>query len=167
MQPRPVEPPPPPGTLETDAVTVRTLEPRDLDALVRIDQQWTGRTRREYYELKLKESQRDTGVRVSLAAELDGQVAGFLLARVYYGEFGHPEPVAALDTIAAGKAFAGRHVGAALLRQLRMNLRTLGIDRIQTEVDWDQFALLEFFARSGFRPAARLCLELALDRPSE
>jgi len=42
-----------------------------------------------------------------------------------------------------------------------------GIDRIQTEVDWDQFALLEFFARSGFRPAARLCLELALDRPSE
>ncbi len=167
MHPRSVEPQLPPGTLETDAVTVRTLEPRDLDALVKIDQQWTGRARREYYELKMEETQRDTGVRISLAAELDGRVAGFLLARVYYREFGHPEPVAALDTIAVDRAFPGRHVGAALLRQLRMNLRTLGIERIQTEVDWDQFALLEFFAKSGFRPAARLCLELALDRPVE
>jgi ribosomal protein S18 acetylase RimI-like enzyme len=158
---------PQPGTLETDAVAVRRLEARDLDAMVRIDREWTGRGRREYYQLKLAEAERDSGVRVSLAAELDGQLAGFLLARVYYGEFGRPEPVALLDTIAVSRAFAGRHVGAALIRQLRMNLDALGVDKLQTEVDWNQFSLLEFFARQGFRPAPRLCLELAIERPVE
>jgi len=153
----------PPGTLETDAVTVRTLAPGDLDAIVRIDRDWTGRPRRRYLEQKLLEAQRDTGVRISLAAELDGQLAGFLLARLYYGEFGHPEPIAELDTIGVAKASRGRRVGEALLRQLRTNLAGLGIQRIETQVDWEQFELLGFFRRSGFKPAPRLCLELALE----
>jgi len=37
----------------------------------------------------------ETGIKVSLAGELDDCFCGFLLARVYYGEFGAPEPVAA------------------------------------------------------------------------
>lgn len=156
-----------PGALETDAIEVRTLRRDDLDALVRIDREWTGRARTEYYQLQLAQAERDTGVRVSLAAVLDGAVAGFLLARVWYGEFGRPEPIAILDTIAVGKAHAGRHVGDALLRQLRMNLHALGVEKIQTQVDWNEFTLLEFFAHEGFRPAPRLCLELKVERPVE
>jgi predicted N-acetyltransferase YhbS len=167
MSPRNADRAAEPGTLETDAVTVRVPMAADLDAIVRIDREWTGRNRRAYYQLKLAEAERDTGVRISLAAELDGQVAGFLLARLYYGEFGQPEPVALLDTIAVSKAFAGRRVGSALMRQLLLNLHTLGIERLQTEVDWNQFTLLEFFAHEGFRPAARLCLERAVERPIE
>ena len=157
----------PPGTLETDAVEVRTLTSADLDQVVRIDKEWTGRNRREYYQLKLKEAERDTGVKISLAALLDGQIAGFLLGRLYYGEFGRPEPVALLDSIAASKAVSGRHVGDALMRQLRMNLDALGIERIETVVDWKQIDLLSFFAKEGFRPAPRLCLEMEVERPVE
>jgi len=36
---------------------------------------------------------------VSLAAEIEGLLVGFLLARVYYGEFGTLEPAAVMDTI--------------------------------------------------------------------
>lgn len=156
-----------PGALETDAVEVRTLRRDDLDAVVRIDREWTGRARAEYYQLQLAQAERDSSVRVSLAAVLDGAVAGFLLARVWYGEFGRPEPVAILDTIAVSKAAAGRHVAAALLRQLRMNLHALGIEKIQTQVDWSQLPLLEFFAHEGFRPAARFCLEQSVERAVE
>jgi GNAT superfamily N-acetyltransferase len=161
----------PPGTLETDAVTVRTLEPRDLDAIVRIDKEWTGRNRKNYYELKLAEAARDTGIRISLVAELDHvrgrHVAGFLLGRLYFGEFGHVERTALLDSIGVAREFSGRRVADALMRQLRMNLAALHIEKVQTQVDWDQFELLRFFAHEGFAPARRICLELAVTRPTE
>lgn len=157
-----------PGVLETDAVLVRELGPADLDAVVRIDAQRGGRTRREYYQRKLEEA-RAARPRISLAAELDGRLVGFLLGRLYYGEFGLPEPTAVIDSLGVDPACAGRHVGRALLRQLRRNLRALSIESIRTEVEWDAHDLLAFLARQGFRPAPRLCLELRLDeaRPEE
>jgi len=154
-----------PGTLETDHVEVRALAPSDLDWVVRIDAQHFGRPRHEYYQLKLKEAEQDTGVRISLAALVDGTPAGFLRGRLSYGEFGVPEPVAILDSIGIATAYRGQKVGAALMHQFKTNLRGLGIDSVRTQVDWQQFDLMGFFARSGFRPAERLCLEMDLSRP--
>ncbi|MBI5497217.1 MAG: GNAT family N-acetyltransferase [Deltaproteobacteria bacterium] len=154
-----------PGVLETDQVDVRTLTMQDLDWVVRIDAQHSGRTRKEYYRVKLNEVQSDTGVRVSLAATVKGEHAGFLMARLYYGEFGVPEPVAILDSLGVAKAFAGQHVSKALMRQLEMNLSALGIERLQTQVEWDQVDLIRFFQRAGFKPAPRLCLEKPVRRP--
>jgi ribosomal protein S18 acetylase RimI-like enzyme len=152
----------PPGALDIDSVVVRALAPTDLDWIVRIDAQRMGRPRPEYYKLKLAEAARDTGVRVSLAATIDEEPAGFLMARVYYGDFGRPEPSAILDAIGVSPAFARRNVARALLHQLETNLRGLGIERLETQVDWQMTELIAFFQRAGFRPAARLCLEKTL-----
>lgn len=151
-----------PGALDTDAVLVRTLRPEDLDAIVRIDERIVGRSRRRYYELKIRDALVPGALKVSLVAEEGGATAGFLLASLYYGEFGLPEPAAVLDTIAVDPDRQGRKVGKALVRQLVMNLRALGIERIRTEVAWDDFALLAFLSHHGFQPARRLCLDLAL-----
>lgn len=151
-----------PGWLDTDHVVVRALDANDLDWVVRIDQQHSGRVRREYFRVKLTEANEDTGVRISLAASINGLPVGFLMGRLYYGEFGLPEPVAILDSIGVASGFEGQHVGKALMRQLTMNLGALGIERIQTQVEWDQGELIRFFQRSGFVPAPRLCLELDL-----
>ncbi len=148
-----------PGTLETDHVSVRTLTPADLEWVVRIDQRHSGRSRAAYYEVKMREAESDTGVRISLAAEIDGEPVGFLMGRLYYGEFGLPEPVATLDSIGVDPDAKGKLVGKALMRQLVMNLRALGIDTIQTQVEWDQTELIGFFRNQGFVPAPRLCLE--------
>lgn len=151
-----------PGVLDTDVVEVRTLTMADLGWMVRIDAEFTGRERTEYYRVKLEEAERDTGVRISLSAFLEGEPAGFLMGRLYYGEFGMPEPVAILDSLAVSRARQGKLVGKALMRQLRMNLHALGIEKLQTQVEWDQVELVRFFQRVGFRPAPRLCLELDL-----
>lgn len=156
-----------PGVLATDAVLVRDLRPEDLDAVVRIDAQRSGRSRREYYQRKLEEA-RAARPRISLAAELDGHLVGFLLGRLYYGEFGLPEPTAMIDSLGVDPACAGKQVGRALMSQLRQNLRALSIESIRTEVEWDAHDLLAFLARQGFRPAPRLCLELRLlDAPPD
>lgn len=150
------------GTLATDAVPVRDLREDDLAAIVKIDRASTGRSRHEYYAAKVRTALHEPGVRTSLVAEQDGHAVGFLLARVYYGEFGHAEPVAVIDSVGVDPAFRRRHVGQALLRQLQLNLGALRVERIETQVDWDEFDLLSFLARNGFRPAARLCLEKPL-----
>ncbi len=147
---------------EYDTVVVRNLRPRDLERVVDVDTRNTGRSRTQYFKVKLAQALADTGIQVSLAAELEGAFAGFLLARVYYGEFGATEQSASLDTIGVHPRFHGRGVGRAMLRQLRQNLMGLGIQVLRTEVSWQDQRLLQFFHREGFAPAKRLCLDLDL-----
>lgn len=155
-----------PSTATVEEILVRSLAPADLDAVVALDARIVGRRRERYFGVKLRQNLAETGIQVSLAAELDDRFAGFLLARVYYGEFGALEPVAVLDTLGVHPDLGHRGVGSALLSQLRKNLRALRVDCLRTEVDWDQQELLRFFQREGFRPAPRLCLDLDLSDPS-
>lgn len=147
-----------------DDAFVRSLRPEDEAAIVSIDARLVGRRRDEFFRLKLRQAFGDTGIAVSLAAEVDGVVAGFLLARVYYGEFGITERVAVLDVIGVHPDFARHRVGSALVDQLRTNLLGLGILTLQTEVAWESRALVAFLQHEGFTLAPRLCLDLDLER---
>ncbi len=152
-----------PGTLETDAVLVRSLRAEDLPKVVAIDAAAVGRRRPHYFERLLDRALQDSDIHLSLVAELDERVVGFVVATVFYGEFGVIEPSATLDAIGVDPDSRRQHVGEALLRQLRLNLGALRVTRIRTEVAWNDLALLAFFAHQGFTPAARLCLELPID----
>jgi ribosomal protein S18 acetylase RimI-like enzyme len=152
-----------PGMLETDLIPVRTLQESDLNAVVAIDTASSGRRRPRYFELMLERAVKHSALQVSLVAELDGRVAGFLLATLYYGEFGVVEPTCSLEAIGVDPRYRRRHVGHALMRQLRLNLGALRIATLRTEAAWDDFELLAFFRREGFVPAGRLCLESHLN----
>ena len=152
-----------PGVTGLEGVSVRDLAPEDLESVVRIDARATGRRRREYYERKLREATRESGIRISLAAESGGTFAGFLIGRLYYGEFGQPEPVAIIDSIGVDQDLRGRRVGRALLAQLETNLRGIGIESVRTEVDWNHLDLIGFLGANGFSPAPVLCLAKKLD----
>ena len=151
-------------TVPRDQVLIRSVLPADLDALVSIDAAATGRRRDRFLQKKLSQALTDTGIAMSLGAECDGHLVGFLLARVYYGEFGVMEPSAAMDVFGVHPDYRGRHVAAALLDQLRTNLLGLGITTLQTEVRWDNPDLLSFFQHEGFTIAPRICLDLDLAR---
>lgn len=142
-----------------DRITVRVLTRDDLDAIVRIDKRIVGRSRHDYLEIKLEEAMRDTRIRVSLGAVVDGNLAGFLMGRLYFGEFGVPEPVAILDTIGVDPERPREGIGRALLDQFKTNLRAVGIEVVQTQARWDQWDLLRFLEASGFQPTPRVFLE--------
>ena len=150
-------------TLEAESVYVRRLRPTDLEHVIALDAKNVGRRREEYFRVKLDMAIKETGVEVSLAAELDELFTGFLIARVYYGEFGITERAAVLEVLGVDPDFRGRGVAHALMCQLRTNLHGLGVRRIQTEVNWDEPSMLTFFQHEGFQPAARLCLDLDCD----
>jgi ribosomal protein S18 acetylase RimI-like enzyme len=142
-----------------EQVPVRSMTEADLPAIVQTDRKITGRDRTPYYQRKAAEVLRQSGVRVSLVAEVDRQFAGFLMARVDLGEFGRTEPIAVIDTLGVHPAFGGKSVGRALLRQLLLNLGSLRVERVVTQVEWDHFGLLQFLSRTGFDRSQRLSFE--------
>jgi len=155
-----------PGFLDTDAILVRTMREGDLDAIVAIDALATGRRRPSYFELMLQRAIKQASLQISLVAELDGRVVGFLIGSLYYGEYGVVEPTASVDAIGVDPRYRGHRVGKAMMRQLRINLGALQISTLRTEVEWDDIDLVTFFKSEGFSPAPRLCLEASVDLTS-
>jgi ribosomal protein S18 acetylase RimI-like enzyme len=142
--------------LAHDRVPVRSIRRDDLPAVTRIDRKAMGHDRTAYFRKKFDEALLESAVSVSLVAEQDGTQAGFVMARVDFGEFGHTEPVAVLDTIGVDPEFGGRGIGSALISQLLANVSGLRIERVETEVAREDFALLRFLYRLGFEPSDRL-----------
>ena len=142
--------------LARDIADVRLLSAKDIDDVVRIDHHVTGRDRRAYVQHALDEALRESGVRISLAARIDGVMAGYVMARADLGDFGRTEPVAVIDTLGVAPEYAHRGVGHALLQQLFLNLDALRIERVETVVAVQAAALLRFFLDTGFAPAQRL-----------
>jgi ribosomal protein S18 acetylase RimI-like enzyme len=142
--------------LARDAADVRTLRREDFPDIVRIDRRLTGADRTAYLKEVVDEAMNDSAVRVSLTARVDDIVAGFVMARTDFGDFGRSEPVAVLDTIGVDPDYAHHHVGSALLSQLFVNLQALQIERVETVVSRDDFGLLGFLYKAGFQPSQRL-----------
>ncbi len=147
------------GPLARDLIPIRSMVEGDLHALVAIDRRITGRDRSAYFERKLEEALRESDVRISLVAELDGRPVGFIMARVNLGEFGRADSAAVMDTIGVDPDYGNRGVGHALVTQLLVNLMTLRVDKVLTEIDWNARELLGFLDHCGFRPSSYLCFD--------
>lgn len=148
--------------LSRDKVPCRSLTKSDFSAMVKIDKKITGHDRSSYLESRIEEVLKETGVRVSLVAEQDDHVVGFIMARVDFGEFGRTEPAAIIDTLGVDPGYAHKNVGSALLSQLMANLAVLRTDTVRTEVGAKQLALLGFLQNNGFVPAQSLSLTRAV-----
>jgi GNAT superfamily N-acetyltransferase len=140
-------------------VTVRPLEPSDVDAIVAIDEKLSGHTRKDYWRRRLEiASLRPPWM--SIVAETDGRLAGFLLGWVGESEFGIAEPTGWVDLIGVDPAYRGRGVARALLDRFvesGRELRALG--RVATLIDLGQEDVREFFLRQGFQPGRMVQLE--------
>ncbi len=143
---------------EPRVASVRSLQESDLAAIQRIDKRTTGNDRKDYLRRKVSEVLSDSGIRVSMVAEIDSMVVGFIMARVDYGEFGRAETMAVIDTVGVDPGFRGAGAGFSLMRQLVDNLASLRVEQMRTVVDWDDFDLNRFLSRCGFKPAQRLGL---------
>ena len=142
---------------------VRTMRQDDLNVIVAVDATASGRRRPRYFELMLQRSIAQAGLQISLVAEVDNRVVGFVIGSLYYGEYGVAEPSASIDAISVDPRVRGKNVGKALMRQLRLIWGLCESQHCGPKFLWDHFGLLGFFRSQGFRPSTRICLECALD----
>jgi predicted N-acetyltransferase YhbS len=149
-------------SLSRDRIPVRSMREDDLNSVVRIDAKLTGHDRRDYFTAKLQEVMSESGIRVSLVAEIDGLAVGFIMARVDFGEFGQTESAAVIDTIGVNPDHGHGGVASALLSQLLINLQALHVENVRTRVGWNNPGLLGFLSANGFAPAQQLSLVKSL-----
>jgi ribosomal protein S18 acetylase RimI-like enzyme len=142
-------------------VKIRDLKTEDLDAIVRIDEKVLGESRKDYWERKLK-LMNDKSSQISLAAEVEGEVVGFILGDVSGWEFGVPETIGWMDTIGVDPAYQKKGVATALAHELIKNLKAIGVRTIYTLVSWDDWVLLQFFHAMGFTRGDKINLELKI-----
>ena len=152
------------GQHSGNGLSIRALRHDDAARLVRMDERVSGRSRKAWYEGKLKRALDESDLKISLGAEEDGCLVGAVLGTLLYGEFGMPEPVAVLDTILVDRDFRGRGIATAILESLLENLEALGIERVRTEIAWNDRELAGFLGKNGFAPVPRLVLERPLRR---
>jgi len=145
--------------MDRSEIVVRPLEPADLDAIVRIDEKLSGQTRKEYWQRRLElASLRPPWM--SLVAETDGRVAGFVFGWVGESEFGIAEPTAWLDLIGVDPPYRGRGVGQALVGRFVTSGRELrAIKKVATLIDLAQADIREFFVRLGFHHGPMIQME--------
>ena len=140
----------------------RPLRPDDLEPVVAIDADITGRMRRVFFEKRLQAALSNPRGFIAKAVDnLDGELAGFAIARIQDGEFGDDHRVAVLDVI--GVDPHDRHVGAGtvLLDDISAELKKRNIGEMRTQVDWQDANLMHFFANAGFD----LAFDQVLERP--
>jgi len=137
------------------------MENEDLEAIVKIDGKVLGENRRNYWERE-SELMKNKVSQVSLVAEVEGKVVGFILGDISGWEFGVPDTIGWVDTIGIDPAYQKKRIATALASELIKNLKALGVRSIYTLVSWNDWDLLQFFHAMGFARGDMINLELKI-----
>lgn len=148
----------------TSKIEIRPLRHDDFNAAVEIDKQVFKQDRTQYYETRFARAldEKDHLV-LSLVAEVDQKVVGFVMSELFTGQYGIPLRAATLDTIGVHPEFQGMGIGRELITAFVIYLRKAGVKQINTLVDWNDWPLIRFFNSNGFEPAKTINLELKID----
>ena len=143
------------------AARIRTLARRDLARVVRIDAIHTGAEQRAYWSRLFREflAPRSGRQRVALAADVAGDLAGFLLADVRAFEFGS-EPCGWILEVGVDPRDARHGIASALLAEAVRRLRAAGVSTVRTMVRRNNVPVLTFFRTNGFAGGPYVQLEL-------
>lgn len=146
---------------------IRPLARHDLARVVRIDAIHTGTAQRSYWSRVFREFLAPAAgrSRVALAADIDGEVAGFLLADVRAFEFGS-ETCGWILEVGVDPRHARHGIASALLAHAVKRLRALGVSTVRTMVRRNDVPLLTFFRTNGFAGGPFVQLEL-IDETTE
>ena len=150
--------------MNASTIKIRLMQADDFDAVVGIDEKVLKASRPEYYKLKFEKlfQSKDYLLSSLVAEEKDGAVVGFVMGEIYIGEYGISKEKATLDTIGVDPDCQHKGIGKQLIDEFMDHLRTLGVQKINTLVDWNDSKLIHFFSANQFSPSKTINLERSL-----
>jgi GNAT superfamily N-acetyltransferase len=104
--------------------------------VVAIDAAVMGRSRRAYYERRLRIALEEPDLHVQFAADGPKGLLGFVLARRLHGQFGRTVPSFRLEMLAVSTDGQGHGVGTQLMHVLEEEARKHGMREIRTAAAW-------------------------------
>jgi predicted N-acetyltransferase YhbS len=127
---------------------IRNLEIGDSEDISRIQELITKEPSTiDYHKIVQEEVKKDNNVTV--VAELDGKVVGFIITYILHGGFGL-EKSAWIGIFGVEPKYMGSGIGKRMAKEVFDELRKMNIKNIFTPVKWDSVDLLSFFKSLGF-----------------
>ena len=147
--------------MNENTINIRLMKAEDYDAVVGIDEKVLKVHRPEYYKMKFEKlfKSRDYLPTSLVAEEGDGAVVGFVMGVLYMGEYGIFQEEATLDTIGVDPDHQNKGIGKLLINEFIDHLKRLGVQKINTLVDWNDASLIHFFSSNQFSPSKSINLE--------
>ena len=150
--------------MNESTIKIRLMKADDFDAVVGIDEKVLKASRPEYYKMKFEKlfESNDYLPASLVAEEADGRVVGFVMGELYMGEYGIFGEEARLDTIGVDPNCQQKGIGGQLINEFIDHLKKLGVQKINTLVDWNDSKLIHFFSANQFSPSKTINLERSL-----
>jgi len=150
--------------MDKSTINIRLMKADDFDAVVGIDEKVLRAARPEYYEMKFEKlfGTKDYLPASLVAEEEDGKLVGFIMGEIYMGEYGIFQEEASLDTIGVDPDYQHQGIGEQLINEFTDHLKKLGVQKINTLVDWNDSKLIHFFSTNQFSPSKTINLERSL-----
>ena len=150
--------------MNESTIKIRLMEVYDFNAVVLIDEKVFKASRSDYYRLKFETLvQSPDHLPTSLVAEKeDGTMVGFVMGKLYIGEYGITEKNATLDTIGVDPDYQHKGIGQQLINEFIDHLRSLGVQKVDTLVDGNDSEMMHFFSSNRFIPSKTINLERSL-----
>ena len=147
--------------MNESTINIRLMKTDDFDAVVRIDEKVLKASRPEYYEMKFEKlfKSKDYLPTSLVAEEEDGTLVGFVMGVLYMGEYGIFQEEATLDTIGVDPYYQHKGIGKQLINEFMDHLKRLGVQKVNTLVDWNDSKLIHFFSANQFSPSKSINLE--------
>ena len=149
--------------MKESTMKIRLMKADDFDAVVGIDGKVLQTARPEYYRVKFEKLfNTNDYLPVSLVAEEAGKVVGFVMGELYLGEYGIFQEEATLHTIGVDPDYQQKGIGKNLINEFVDHLRKVGVQKLNTLVDWNDSKLIHFFSANQFSPSKTINLERRL-----
>lgn len=150
------------------AVKIRPLTLENIKDIVRIEERIEGRLgiineeRMEYLKEATRYNIERSDPMMSLGAELDEKIVGFIIGEIRIWEFGIGEKTGWIRILGVDPDLQGRGIGKKLGESLLEHFKRRGIKRVRTMADWYTGDLISYFKSLGFNMLNMIPLEKEL-----
>jgi len=128
---------------------IRRITLNDAEDIQRIIRAISGDTSDIDFGKVLNHNYGDEESKISIAAEINGRVAGFMISNILYAGFGLDRS-AWIVNLGVDPDLMGQGIGKKMAEEIFEIYRQRGIKHIYSSVMWDSIDLLSFFKTLGF-----------------
>ena len=137
-----------PAAEQKPQVIVRKITEDDIEDVLAIDRGITGNDRALTYA-SAPNSYVGGELGVSVVAEVDGKVVGFLLGQITDSPFGRSD-TALMLLMGVDPGYRRRSIGSRLVKAFEGCCREKGVNSVHVMVSWQDWWLLSFIKSMGF-----------------
>jgi len=150
-------------------VKIRPLSLNNIKDIVRIEKRIEGKlgiineVRMDYLKEATRYNIECSDPMMSLGAELDENIVGFIIGEIRIWEFGIGEKTGWIRILGVDPDFQKRGIGRKLAETLLEHFERRGIKRVRTMAEWYTGDLISFFKSLGFNMLNVIPLEKELN----